>query len=295
MTDTALAPVPMNDDQQEAILRYLKLNPRDVATQALLLICERYGLDPLLKHVVLIDGRPYVTRDGLLHVAHADGRLDGVEVVSQDENETHFVAKVAVYRKDMTHAFAYVGRYPKGAPNAKKYGPEMAVKTAEVMALRRAFDISLAAREEMWGEENVGEGMVAGEIPARSAEGHETPSPANEDAAPVVTATASTSAPGGQAPPGETSVVDPLGGTPPADDTTEAGEGPSVLGEGAGGPGPASVETLWATLHTLHGTDARIIGHVNRVCKTKYRTADVAEITAEEMEYTIAAALEGKS
>ena len=35
-----------------------------------LAIADRYGLDPLLKHIVLIEGRAYITRDGLLHVAH---------------------------------------------------------------------------------------------------------------------------------------------------------------------------------------------------------------------------------
>ncbi len=127
---------------QEAILKSLNLNPRDPKTQALLLICDRYNLDPILKHLVLISGNPYVTRDGLLHVAHRTGQLDGIEVVDCGEYETHYWAKVAVYRKDMGRPFTYVGRFAKNKPMAKEYGPEMAIKTAEVAALRRAFSVT---------------------------------------------------------------------------------------------------------------------------------------------------------
>lgn len=133
-----------------AILQTLKLNPNDPKTQALLLVCDRYGLDPVLKHMVLVDGNPYVTRDGLLHVAHTSKQFDGIEVLSEDEDTTHWKAKVAVYRKDMTRPIAYTGRYPKSGSN-KKYGPEMAVKTAEVAALRRAFSVTgIATLEEQW-------------------------------------------------------------------------------------------------------------------------------------------------
>lgn len=131
------------------ILQSLKLNPNDPKTQALLLICDRYGLDPILKHMVLVDSNPYVTRDGLLHVAHRSGKFDGIEVVEQGETSTHYTATVAVYRKDMTRPFKYPGRYKKGSRQAENYGPEMAIKCAEVMSLRRAFDVTgIAVLEE---------------------------------------------------------------------------------------------------------------------------------------------------
>jgi hypothetical protein len=122
-----------------------------------LLICNKYGLDPLLRHVVLIkqrerDGQPakrnlYVTRDGLLHVAHVSGKLNGIVLEKQEETPAEWRAVISVYRKDMDRPFTYPGRYPKSGSNAR-YGPEMAVKVAEVMALRRAFDVALPAREE---------------------------------------------------------------------------------------------------------------------------------------------------
>jgi hypothetical protein len=144
-------PATVNIDHA-AVLRAVNLNASDPKAQALLLICDRYGLDPLLKHVVLIQGSIYVTRDGLLAVAHRSGQLDGIVVDEQGSDQTHHVATVSVYRKDMRHPFKYVGRYPKSGGN-KAYGPEMAVKCAEVMALRRAFNVSLCAREELWDKE----------------------------------------------------------------------------------------------------------------------------------------------
>lgn len=136
---------------REAVLKSLGLNPRDPSTQALLLVCERYNLDPLLKHLVLIKNNAYVTRDGYLAVAHRSGQFDGMEVLEQGENQTHYTAKVAVYRRDMSRPFAYTGRYPKSGQMAAQYGPEMAVKVAEVQALRRAFNVTgISAADEMW-------------------------------------------------------------------------------------------------------------------------------------------------
>lgn len=138
---------------KEAILKALNLNPRDPKTQALLLVCERYQLDPLLKHMVLISGNPYITRDGYLAIAHRTGKFDGLEVLEEGADQTHWWAKVAVWRKDMSHPFTYVGRYPKSG-HQKNYGPEMAIKCAEVMGLRRAFNVTgVGAADERWDDD----------------------------------------------------------------------------------------------------------------------------------------------
>ena len=137
----------------DAVLRSLNLNPSDPKTQALMLVCERYGLDPVLKHIVLISGNAYVTRDGYLAVAHRSGQFDGMEVIDQGETKDHYTAKVAVYRKDMRHPFTFVGRFPKSKSMAKDYGPEMAVKVAEVQGLRRAFNVTgVGASDERWDD-----------------------------------------------------------------------------------------------------------------------------------------------
>ena len=151
MSETALAIPP---EQQEEILRYLGLNPADMATKALVQISNRYGFAPLLKHVVLIGGKgqgknTYVTRDGLLHLAHQSHQLDGIQVVDEGDNDNEWWAVVRVHRKDMSHPFQYKGRYAKSGMN-KAYGPEMAVKCAEVMALRRAFDVTQPTDDLQW-------------------------------------------------------------------------------------------------------------------------------------------------
>ena len=127
------------------VLAYLGLSPSDPKSQAVVAVAQRYDLDPVLKHVIVIPrGGVYITRDGLLHVAHRSGRLDGIVVdqeptLSSDGKE--WVARVSVYRKDMGHPFTFPGRYPVNGGN-KEYAQEMALKAAEAHALRRAFDVT---------------------------------------------------------------------------------------------------------------------------------------------------------
>lgn len=149
----------------QAVLRTLRLDPSRPETQALLLVCQRYGLDPVMRHIVLIDGRPYVTRDGLLHVAHMSGQLGGMEVIEETETDTEWTARVAIHRADMPRPFVYRGRYPRSGGN-KRYGPEMAVKVSEVMGLRRAFDVALATVEEQW-DATAAQPIDAAPVPTR--------------------------------------------------------------------------------------------------------------------------------
>lgn len=153
---SALATIGSHPIDHDAVLQAVGLNARDPNAQALLLVCERYGLDPLLKHMVLIQQRPYVTRDGYLHIAHTSGLLDGIEIVEEGETSEHWWAVAAVYRKDMTRPFRYRGRYPKSGAQGQKYGPEMAIKCAEVAALRRAFDVTgVPAADEQFDVDSI--------------------------------------------------------------------------------------------------------------------------------------------
>ncbi|MCA1670325.1 MAG: recombinase RecT [Thermomicrobia bacterium] len=117
-------------------------------------ICNRYGFDPLLKHVVVIANNIYVTRDGLIDNAHRSGQFDGIEVVEATCNEQkEWTATVRVWRKDMQHPFTYTAYQPEhfvAASQAWVKAPRaMTVKCAEVMALKRAFNIALGTAEEM--------------------------------------------------------------------------------------------------------------------------------------------------
>lgn len=143
-----------------AVLRALNLNPTDPKVQALVLTCQQYGLDPVLKHAILIQGTLYITHKGLLHVAHESGQFDGCVLVDEGEDSHEWWARVSVYRKDMRQPFTYKGRYPKNGTN-KSYGPEMAITRAECMALRRAFDVAVPVREEQeWRSEPADEEML---------------------------------------------------------------------------------------------------------------------------------------
>lgn len=131
------------EPNEQSIAQYLGLDPRNPATHAVIAVCQRYDLDPVLKHVIVIPkGGVYITRDGLLHVAHRSGQLDGI-VVEQDPTlvDNEWIAKVTVYRKDMRHGFTYPGRYSVSGGN-RQYAQEMAMKAAEAHALRRAFDVT---------------------------------------------------------------------------------------------------------------------------------------------------------
>lgn len=133
------------------ILESLGVDVRNPAHQAALLTAAKYDLDPLRKEIIVIPGSgPYISRDGWLTIAHRSGVFDGMDVVERGATTSHWWAVVAVYRKDMSRPFKYPGRYPKTGKNAK-HGEEMAIKVAEVAALRRAFPVTAAvSAEEMW-------------------------------------------------------------------------------------------------------------------------------------------------
>jgi len=119
---------------------------------AAILVCKATGFNPILQHINLIDGKVYVTHKGLWNLAHRSKMLNGIEILEQGENATHYTARVSIFRKDMDHPFTFNGRYPKTGRN-KQYGEEMALARAECMALRRAFDVSMPIYEEInWSE-----------------------------------------------------------------------------------------------------------------------------------------------
>lgn len=146
----AVATTGTDERRQLALLKAVGLDRASPEQRELALaIAKRYDLDLMLKHLVLVDGRPYVTRDALLHIAHRSGQLDGIEVTEPVLADGFWRATCSVYRRDMTRPFTYSGRYPEKGGN-QKFAPEMATKVAESMALRRAFDISAPTQDERW-------------------------------------------------------------------------------------------------------------------------------------------------
>jgi hypothetical protein len=150
MTDLPATTQTTDEKRELALLKAIGLDraapeQREIA----LAIAKRYDLDLLLKHLVLIEGRPYITRDGLLHVAHRSGVLDGMETSEPTIVDGEWRVRCSVYRKDMTRPFTYFGRYPTKGGN-QRFAPEMATKVAESMAMRRAFDVAAPSQDERW-------------------------------------------------------------------------------------------------------------------------------------------------
>lgn len=159
MNDTRLAttqgPVALEERhrQREDLLRNLIMpKASDAQIELALEVCGRYGFDPLLKHIVFIGDNLYVTRDGLIDNAHRSGQFDGIQATAERDAEGKWTATATVWRKDMAHPFVYSAYEPehrKGTPSWGSSPRAMTIKCAEVMALRRAFDISLGSVEEM--------------------------------------------------------------------------------------------------------------------------------------------------
>lgn len=164
----------------EAVLKYLGLNPKSPADQALVLVGQRYDLDPLLGQLCLIQGKLFITERGLWSIAHRSGQLDGVELVEQAVDGDEYVVKVKVHRKDMAFPFPAEGRFP----TAKKgtAGKRMARKSAYSEALRMAFDVALPSVPMGWNEdEPVAQPIQATVLPSQP---QQRPAPVGHTQAP---------------------------------------------------------------------------------------------------------------
>jgi hypothetical protein len=158
-----------------AVLRHLGLNGADPKSQAVVLVCQRYDLDPILKHVVLVEGSVYITRDGLLHVAHDSGQFDGLEVeeahLSEDGKEWR--SRASVYRKDMSRPVVFSGRFPAGRKNS----PEMAEKVAVARSLKHAFSVAIATEDERQAQDSTPTTPVPAPVTAAEIMGQPTAEP----------------------------------------------------------------------------------------------------------------------
>ena len=155
MTSTDLVPhaspgvLSLPEPEQRDILLALGLDMRSPLTKALLLVAERYDLDPLLKQIQVIKQNVYITHAGLLHIAHVSAKLDGIVVEDEWDDKDWYRAKVSVYRKDMSHPFTFQGKFRKSKVRADgATGEEMALKNAERSALRRAFDVTAPTMDD---------------------------------------------------------------------------------------------------------------------------------------------------
>lgn len=152
----AVQPPQTIADQKERrqLLRSLILRGgSEEQVNLILAICDRYGLDPMLKHIVLVSGNLYITRDGLLRIAHASGVLEAIEATAVRGDDKKWIATAQVWRSDKRRPFifeAHQAEHENPGSGAWQKAPRaMTIKCAIVMALRHAFDVSLGAAEEI--------------------------------------------------------------------------------------------------------------------------------------------------
>lgn len=151
----AIATLPDRETRDRLLAKAIMKGGTREQVELVVSICDMYGLEPLLKHLVLINGAPYITRDGLLHVAHRSGNFDGIEVEYHQSQNGEWSATCTVWRKNSQRPIRYTAfeseHKPKDASRSAwgQYPRAMLGKCSEVMALRRAFDVSLGAVEEL--------------------------------------------------------------------------------------------------------------------------------------------------
>jgi len=144
-------PALITDEHREILRAMVDRNATPAQVEMLIVVGNRYDLDPLMGHVVLINGKCFVTHKGLMHKAHASGAFDGIETLYGRDDQGDF-CECHVYRKDMTRPFQgriYLDEYRAAGPVWKQHPRAMGAKTAESFVLRRAFDVSLTSQEEM--------------------------------------------------------------------------------------------------------------------------------------------------
>ena len=141
----------VTDEHRDILRQMVDRNASPAQVEMLILVGNRYNLDPLLSHLVLITGKVFVTHKGLMHTAHASKQLDGMKT-TYGRDEMGDWCECTIFRKDMTHPWTeriYIAEYKNNNPVWKQFPRAMAAKTAESFTLRRAFDVALTSQEEM--------------------------------------------------------------------------------------------------------------------------------------------------
>lgn len=125
-------------------------------------ICLLYGLDPLQKQIVVLSGTMYITKSGLINIAHQDENPpEGIEVVpatKQEREDSGAPAdsqywKAIVWKRGGTKPFIEFGE--ANAKNVNLHNKDwrvisdMAKTRAINRALRNAYRIGLTSYEEV--------------------------------------------------------------------------------------------------------------------------------------------------
>jgi len=166
MTETALAPIIVTDDQLALVKRTVAQGASDEELRLFLFDCQRQGVHPLdrMLHFTKRGGRytPITSIDLMRTRAAETGECAGIDdaVFPPDDDGLPKWARVTVYRLTGGQKYAYTatarwGEYYPGDQQGhmwRKMPHTMLGKCAEALALRKAFPKQLSglyAREEM--------------------------------------------------------------------------------------------------------------------------------------------------
>ncbi len=121
-------------------------------------LATKYNLDPFAKEIWFLKYKQtdtpqiYVSRDGYLKYAQQSGKLDGLKSYTVEDDKGNPVKGVCeIYHKDMKYpvkAEIKVSEYKQNSPVWNKYPSAMAIKVAEVFALKRAFGLNGVVTED---------------------------------------------------------------------------------------------------------------------------------------------------
>jgi hypothetical protein len=131
-------PVSMIPAPTVEVLQYAGVPKGQTASpigRLIVLLAQRYGLDPALKHVEVIPARGglqvYVTADGWRYIADRSGELDGITFPDVSQGETGWRATVHVWRKGCAHPF-------EGRAGAGRFEGKVELADPEAVAITRA-------------------------------------------------------------------------------------------------------------------------------------------------------------
>ena len=155
MTSNDIVPTTAEWESAELIQTVRHMYAKGATDPEFKIFCEMArltGLNPMLKLIWCVknENRPdlpaqiYVSRDGLLAIAHRSGQFNGMESGTKKNEDGDEVGWCTVWRKDMDHPFhSEILRKEYDTQKAlwKDKPATMSIKVAEAHCLRRAFDI----------------------------------------------------------------------------------------------------------------------------------------------------------
>lgn len=135
--------VTYDKNTQKELMGLLGIKGTDAHIQLLFKVAEHYQLDVLTKEIALIPNKgPFIGVWGRLHIAHRSGRLDGLELDDEWEDDQFFKVRCVVWRNDKRHPAAKViGRV------AKREGKEWPYEIARARALRAALGFAFSIHD----------------------------------------------------------------------------------------------------------------------------------------------------